>query len=314
MVKIGILGADSLMAGEIIRILLNHPEIELISLYAPALFGRNISSAHHGLIGETSLIFTDKINPSELDLLILDRPTDIGANIINQLPQLENLKIIPLSKDIIPADSPIEAEPGLSEVNRKALVRGARIGYVLSPLIAPALIALTPLADYLLLNSQIEIDVNAPKDLIEHINVDELKNEISSILLKHQASFSNNMNLNIHSDNIHKRGEITKIRIKNSLPLDEIEKIYSETYSDHNFTYITLSPVGTEEVVGTQKVVLTLSKPDPEILEINAVSDARMRGGAGDAIHVLNLFFGLHEKTGLHFKASTFSPYLEQGQ
>lgn len=304
MVKIGILDADDPLGGELVRILVNHPEVEIDSLYAPLLMGRSVASFHHGLIGETPLNFSDKLNPEELDLLVILNNNEMSSRILSRIDNWEGLKVIAKDKEAFSGFSN-EVEKGLSEINRKALVRGARFSHILSPAIVPALIVLSPLGDYMLLNSDIEIEVSLPQDMIQNSNIDSLNEELKELLKQRQPSFSGDVSLKIvPSSSL--RGAETFIRINNSLPLEEIEKIYDSLYDDHNFTFLSRTEVGTSEVEGTQKVVLTLEKPDPEHLTIHAVSDARMRGGAGDIVHVLNLFFGLHEKTGLSLKSSVF--------
>lgn len=303
MVKIGILGADTLIAGEIIRILINHPETVISNLYAPALTGRSVSSLHHGLIGESPLYFTDKINIEDLDLLFINESNELSEKIVAQLNNLPELKVVALSRDFIPGAG---VEDGLSEINRKSLVRGARVAYILPPAVVPALIALAPLANFLLLNSEIDINISLPQELSNTSNIASLKEIVTRILKERQSSFNCLINLTVNPEPNELRSSVTKIKIKNTLPLEEIEKIYEGIYDDHNFTFLSRSEITAVEVEGTQKTVIYLDKPENDVLEIKVVSDARMRGGAGDAVHVMNLFFGLHEKTGLRLKASRF--------
>lgn len=306
MVKVGILDADKPLAGELIRILINHPETELVSLFAPSLIGRNVAAYHHGLVGETQLNFTDKINPEELDLIIIMESSEVGNKILSQLPELENLKVISLSRKPIDDLKIQDAEIGLSEINRKSLVRGARLAYIPSPLESPVLIALNPLANFLLLNSDIEIDVKLPEDLYQSYNSEIIEDNLSNQLRLSQASFSGNIKINVHPEKALQRGQITDIRLTNSLPVEELEKIYEQTYDDHNFSFLSSFEVGVEDIEATQKAIINIKKPETNVLEIKVVTDSRMRGGAGDIVHVLNLFFGLYEKTGLRLKTSAF--------
>ena len=92
-----------------------------------------------------------------------------------------------------------------------------------------------------------------------------------------------------------------------SLSLEEIEKIYEGIYDDHNFTFIThSSTISIKEVEGNQKCIITLSKPTADKILISAIWDGRMRGGAGDGVHIMNLMKGLYEKTGLSLKTSSY--------
>lgn len=310
MVKAGIVNAQTPQAGELIRILINHPEIELVSLYAPGLSGRSASSVHSGLIGENVGNFTDKLILNDIDLLFIvdnDILTDQQISTINGLSEL---KVIYMSTRKTPSSlfSGIEGIAlGLSEINRKGLVRGATRARLLDPIASTILICLYPLAKYMLLNSQLEIKVSVPKIIFEDIyDSNDIISVVKDLLQHHQASFNGDIIINIHPNLEEDRGLMLETELECNLPLEEIEKIYNSIYDDHNFTFTTISPVTVDEVVGTQKCLISLTKPDPSKLSIRGVSDIRMRGGAGDAVHVMNLLLGLHEKTGLTFKTSKF--------
>lgn len=306
MVKVGILGAETPIAGEIIRILINHPETEMVALYAPGYTGRSVSRVHHGLIGEIALNFTDKINLEEIDFLIIAEDSEISKTIIDKFFTFENLKIVILPEISLNLDKEKGFETGISEINRKALVRGARAAFIFSPELVPALIALIPLASFLLLNSDLDIEVSLPEDLASKVDIAKDILQLENMLKLYQNSFMGKIDLKIISDAKSERACLTKINFKNSLTIEEIEKIYDQIYNDHNFTFITNQEIKTEDVEGTHKNLIYLSKPEPDVLQIDVVSDSRMRGGAGDVVHMLNLFFGLHEKTGLNLKPSRY--------
>lgn len=306
MIKVGIVGAETKLAGEIIRILINHPETDLTYLYSPLLIGRSVSSYHHGLIGEDNFTFTDKINLEDLDYLILLQTDEVAKEIIKNSKDHEGLKMATLDKYnyILPDNE--DWERGLSEINRKALVRGASFAEIPSPIIAPALIALYPLALFMLLNSNIEVEEFVPEDISLEYDENKEARKIESFLQNKQPSFKGKVSVKIRTDHATERSSHMRIRLETPVTLEEIEKIYDQIYDDHNFTFLTRSESSINEVEGTQKVVIYLKKSDSEKLEIDIFSDARMRGGAGDIVHVMNLFFGLHEKTGLQLKSSKY--------
>lgn len=307
MVKVGILSAHTPMAGEMIRILVNHPETELVNLFAPSLAERNLSSIHHGLIGETQLKFSDKLNLGDLDFLAIMEPTEIAKNIVKNANEFENLRLVVFEKDFPYNNLPEDFEIGLSEINRKALVRGAKLAYIPSAAIVPSLISLVPLAYYMLLNSDIDIEVTVPEFLVSYFDSKREANFLEDFLRGKQTSFNGKINLKINGDSNNSRGLKTKIRMNSSIPVEEIEKIYDHIYDDHNFTFLTRNELDSKETEGTQKIVITLKKPQPDVLVIESIGDAIMRGGAGDIVHIINLFFGLHEKTGLNLKSSRYN-------
>ncbi len=99
MIKAGIAGAGSSVAGELIRILVNHPEVELVRMCAPEFSGRGVSSVHHGLIGELDKDFSDHIVPEELDVLFLCASRDESVSLTDRIDSLglTDLRIVDLS-------------------------------------------------------------------------------------------------------------------------------------------------------------------------------------------------------------------------
>lgn len=305
MIKVGILGAETPEAGELIRILKLHPETELSLLFSPELSGHKVTYFHHGLIGDDDLTFSSKIDFNGLDLLI--GTNEIGSlnQIIENFLEKDNSKLILFPGIQIQHDD-TDIHTGLSEINRKTLVREASVARLTSTAASPILITLAPLARYLLLNSEINIEITLPADQWEKVNAGLLKEEIEEIIKKFQSSYSGTIILTKIPDSFSERSISVKIKMKNTLQLQDIKRIYDEIYDDHNFSFVTTSEINKSDVAGTHNVLISLSKPDPDTLEITTVADSRMRGGAGDAVHVMNLFFGLHEKTGLEMKASNF--------
>lgn len=300
MFKVAVIGAESPQGGELIRILIHHPEIELTGLFSPPLVGRSVSSIHHGLIGEMPLAFSDKIDLEQTDLLISIEDSDISKKLLGNKTFPEELFVISKNKSLQ------EGEIGLSEINRKTLVRGAKFAFIPSPAAVVPLVSLVPLAYFLLLNSDIDIEMTLPKDIVSEIDIKKEVEIIEGELRKRQTSFNGKINLNLLPAKDLERGAAAEINIQSSVPIEEIEKIFNDIYDDHNFTFLSRHDVLPREVEGTQKIVINLSKPDRDTLKIKAVADSRLRGGAGDIVHVLNLFLGLYEKTGLNLKPSRF--------
>lgn len=304
MIKIGIIGADSPQAGELLRILVNHPEVDIISLYAPGMAGRDITCCHHGFIGERMLSFTDSINPAKLDAVFIADDSEMGRRIVDRLEEWPELRVINLSPSRFDKWENSDMEYGLSEINRKPLVRGAKTAILPSAAAAVSLIALYPLASNLLLDSDIDIEVSAPSTL-QSPEPQKIAAEIARQLKKYQTGFNGHVNVRFKKGSS-ERGIRATVSMKCPLSAMEVDKFFEAIYDDHNFTYMTMEEVSEKEVQGTQKCVVSFCKPGAGLIEINAVADAFMRGGAGDAVHMLNLLFALHEKVGLHLKASVY--------
>ena len=116
MIKVGIIGAQTPDAGELLRILINHPEVDILSLYAPSLTGHRISSVHHGFIGETDFFFVDKIDPSKLDAIFIAENSPIVNSLIEHIGEWEDLKLIDLSPERHDDWKPSEFVYGHSEI------------------------------------------------------------------------------------------------------------------------------------------------------------------------------------------------------
>lgn len=302
MIKTGIVGAESPIAGELIRILVNHPEVELISVCASGLAGRKVSDHHAGLIGETNLRFVDHLETRPYDILFLCGDIS-GMSIPSDLK--ENIKVI-LCDNCAASSLPsslgdIELVDGLSELYRKPLVRGAHGAGILNPLVAMSLISLFPLALHLMLPEDLTISSSLPEWCNSESLLENSINDINKRLSEVQLSFKGVKDIAV---NFHKSREVSvEIELKSSVSIEEILKIYDSIYDDHNFTFIVGRKYDPSEVIGTQKCLLYIHKPSEDTLRIEGVADALYRGGVGDAVHSMNLLFGLFEKIGLVFKA-----------
>lgn len=195
---------------------------------------------------------------------------------------------------------------GLPEINRKQLVRGCKRVVVPRSLAAASIIGLYPLAKHLLLKGDIEIGYACPPDIDTEEKIEMARQEIQQTLSNTQNSFSGNVVMKHLDDSVSERGLKVMISLPCTLDIDELFKIYSDLYDDHNFTFTVSRAMPGYEVEGTQKTLVTLQKHTSDILTVTVVADCRMRGGAGDAVHIMNLLFGLQEQTGLRLKAHKF--------
>lgn len=304
MIRTVILGADTPDAGELIRILAMHPDIELVAAQAYGKEGRALSSFHHGLIGETDLTFTSLPAPAKCDV-VLDfsehGEPEMTADLERRFPEA---KFIRLDRCNDPAEG--DWVYGLPEINRKALVRGARFAAVPNSFASMSLVTLYPLALSNLLHDDIMLDIEAPQGIIDETDIPAVAEEIREQLTMAQPSFNGKVTINTQLSNTRRTASL-HMDMRCALDLEELMKIY-EMYNDHHFAFAVLAPAGPSEVAGTDKCVLSLDKTETDLLHIDASADCRMRGGAGEAVHILNLMCGLHERVGLALKAIDFHP------
>lgn len=302
MIKAGIAGGAADKAGELLRILVNHPEVEISQVCAPELSGHDVASVHHGLIGEIDKDFTDHLDPGSLDVLFICSAASDAAPLLDRIDsmELDSLRIVDLSGAAEGRDGFV---CGISEIFRKQMVRGAKRAVVLSSPAVVALISLYPLAANLLLNSDISVEAAVP----EGVSMPGCGDEVARVLRSVQNSFGHKVAFSLYdAGDQSRRGIKIRISLSLSLSLPEVMKLYEGIYDDHNFTFMTTRNLGMREAVGTNKCLITLASSEPGVIEIEAVADACLRGGAGDAVHAMNLLFGLYERTGLALKASSY--------
>lgn len=321
MIKAGIIGGAGYTAGELIRILLNHPDVELIWVNSSSNAGNPISSVHQGLIGETDLIFTSSTPFNEVDVIFFCTPHGESKKFIESHDIPEDLKIVDLSQDFR-LEGDHDFIYGLPEINRKYIIRGKRVA---NPgCFATAIqLALLPLAKNLLLNSDINItaitgstgagvkpgatshfswrndNISVYKPF-KHQHLAEIKQTLKSL----QNSFKSEINL-IPMRGCFSRGIFVAAYIDCPIALEEIKKLYEEYYEDHRFTFISDKMPDLKDVVNTNKCIIHLEKEGNKLLIISVI-DNLLKGASGQAVHNMNLLFGLHERVGLQLKASAF--------
>ncbi|MDE5772902.1 MAG: hypothetical protein K2H86_00410 [Muribaculaceae bacterium] len=302
MIKVGITGGESAIAGELLRLLVNHPDVEIISIHSPKNAGKPVAGVHHGFIGEPRLLFTSHFDATALDVAFILKPLHTSAEWSKLMADNPDLKLILYSESVDISEG-MDHQPllGLSEINRKGLVRGARTTVLPHPASTLSLIALYPLAHHLMLPNDLCLKISLPDDLNQDRVQSESHEEIKSNVSMAQSSYTGSLPIDYASSG-RSRGMSVEFQIPCRTPLDEVFKIYDSIYDDHNFTFMVPFDVGYNEVEGTNKCIISLTKPDETTLSVRAIADARMRGGAGEAVHLMNLMSGLFEKTGLSLK------------
>lgn len=302
MINVGIVGGDDHLAGELIRILVNHPDVVIRGVCCPTLDGHDITSVHHGLIGETALKFSSDLDFGKLNVLFVTLAPGLSRDFIPDVHSMPELCVIDLYADIEEAratDSLVVY--GIPEINRKALVRGARRAVIPSAIETIAAIALYPLALKSMLPDSLACGVE--------IDSDTLSKPITSfpekILQPLNSSRPLHLTYDVKASSIPRLVSL-RATVPSPMPIDNVMELYDEIYDDHNLTHVINRDVDFREVTGTDKCIVSVTKDDNGMLHIHAIADAALRGGAGDAVHVMNLLNGLYEKTGLTLKANCF--------
>lgn len=299
MIKIAIEGAETKVAGDLIRILILHPEVELISVASVKDAGKNVKYVHHGLEGERDITITALPDYENADIIFICTPGAENLNPENQYPQLRTIYVNDSEKPFEGKDS----VPGFPEIYRKELVRGAKSAFITQPVTSAVLAMLFPLAKNLMLNPRetIKVEVLAPMEYVSPARLNTAKNEILSALQHVQTSFEGDVDFQIHY-NMNSDMKVSCI-LHPTCDNDHLQGLFRDAYSDHNFTHETCGMHSA--VSGTQKILYSAFVDIfKKKISIEAICDPEMRGGATEAVHVMNLMCGFHEKTGLAFKAS----------
>ncbi len=295
MLKTAIAGGETPDAGELLRLLVNHPEVDLITVYSPSLKGSRLSAVHYGLIGETEMTFSDILEPEKIDVLFICSTTADFPS-FEELSEINpDLKIIDMTRERKFGEIPY----GLSEINRKELVRGAKHSVLASAEGASALIALYPMGCKQLLHPGLSITIATSGTP----DITHLADEIMSRLTLVQSSLVTVPEIKIKAPVADAIVE-AEVEYASTLSVADAIDIFESVYDDHNFTFVLDQKVKPEEVRGTNKCIVSISNPLPGKLKVSAMLDGKIRGGAGGAIHIFNLLCGLHEKTGLSLSAN----------
>lgn len=322
MIRAGILGGEGFAAGELIRLLINHPDVELSRVQSSLYDGRLITEVHQGMEGETYLRFTPEVDLEELDVVFCCYPHGHTSRLFANREIPEGLRIIDLSRDFRIESEGNEFVYGLPEMNRKRLVHGVKKVAIPGSFATAIELALLPLAKNLLLNSPIHItaitgfsgsavEKSSPDQLawhrdnisiyqpLAHQHIPEIRQTLTTL----QSTFNSDI-LFIPMRGSFPRGMLVTAYMDMPVSVEQLRNLYEDYYADHSFTYVLDRRPDLKDVVNTNKCLIHLEKVDNKLL-ITAVIDNIIKGAAGQAVHNMNLLFGLHEKVGLALKSST---------
>ncbi|MDR1407077.1 MAG: N-acetyl-gamma-glutamyl-phosphate reductase [Tannerella sp.] len=322
MIKTGIIGGAGYTAGELIRLLINHPDVEIVFVNSNSNAGNKITSVHAGLYGETDMRFSHNIPLNEIDLLFCCTAHGDTRKFMESHVLPEKLKVIDLSTDYRLASPDHQFVYGLPEANRRATC-AAR--YTANPGCFATCIqlAVLPLAKHLMLTNDVHVHAITgstgagvkPSETshfswrndnisiykpFAHQHLDEIKQGLAKL----QQSFQSEIWFVPVRGNF-SRGIFATVYTKCMVGLDELLKIYEEYYADHSFTFIADKSPDLKQVINTNKCLLHLQKKE-DMLLITSVIDNLLKGASGQAVHNMNLMFNLEETVGLHLKPSAF--------
>ena len=337
MIKVGILGAAGYTGGELIRLLLNHPETEIVFANSESNAGNLVSDVHEGLIGETDLKFTDEMPFDKVDVVFFCFGHGKSEAFLKEHTIPANVKIIDLAQDfrLTPSTHPRGEDSvlplggvnggfvyGLPEINKEQIIQAQ---HVANPgCFATAIqLALLPAAHLNLLKEDVAVNAitgstgaGQKPGATTHFS---WRNNNLSIYKpfqhQHIAEIRQSLKqvqgyLDADIDFIPYRGDFARgifctAVIKTPAPIEDIIETYKDFYRDAAFTHYSDNPIDLKQVVNTNKALVHCEKYGNKLLVTSCI-DNLLKGAVGQAVQNMNLMFGIDEKAGLRLKASAF--------
>ena len=321
MIRVGILGAAGYTGGELIRLLLNHPEAQIVFANSESNAGNPVSDVHEGLIGDTDLLFTDQMPFDKVDVVFFCFGHGKSQQFLAEHKIPEGVKIIDLAQDFR-IKGPHDYVYGLPEINKSAIEQAKHLA---NPgCFATAIqLALLPAAAMGLLTEDVSVTAitgstgagQKPSSTTHfswrmgnlsiykpftHQHLAEIRQSIQQV----------QGHLEVSIDFIPYRGDFARgifctSVIKTQAPAEDVISGYKEFYRDAAFTHYCDKALDLKQVVNTNKALVHADAFEGKILVTSCI-DNLLKGAVGQAVQNMNLMFGIDEKAGLLLKASAF--------
>jgi N-acetyl-gamma-glutamyl-phosphate reductase len=330
-IKAGIIGGAGYTGGELIRLLIHHPNVTISFINSRSNAGKAVSSIHQDLIGETDLIFENSLIRNDIDVLFLCVGHGEAGKFLKENKVEDHIKIIDLSQDFRLESSNVfegkEFVYGLPELNREK-IRSAK--NIANPgcFATGIQLGLLPLAKEGLLDEVYTTGITGSTGAGQGLsptshfswranNIQAYKTlthqhlkEIYQSLHQLQENFSN-----IPLDDggisfVPWRGDFTRGIFVSSIitckvKITELVDLYQEFYKDHPFTHYSMEEIFLKQVINTNKCVIHLEKAGSKLVVHSAI-DNLIKGASGQAVQNMNLAFGIDECAGLQLKSIAF--------
>ena len=322
MIKIGILGAAGYTGGELIRLLLNHPEAEIVFANSESNAGNLVADVHEGLYGDTDLRFTSEMPFDQVDVVFFCFGHGKSEQFLREHTIPSNVKIIDLAQDFRLAAPDNDYVYGLPEINREriaaaqhvanpgcfatciqlGLLPAAKLGIVTGDIAVNAITGSTGAGQkpgatthFSWRNNNMSI-----YKAFHHQHVPEICQSLKQVQGELDAEI----------DFIPYRGDFargifaTEV-VKTDMPIEQIVEAYKDFYKDAAFTHYVDNAIDMKQVVNTNKALIHCDKFGNKLL-ITSTIDNLLKGAVGQAVQNMNIMFGVEETMGLRLKGSAF--------
>jgi len=323
--NVSIIGAAGYTGSELLRLLVNHQNVESITAVSQSQKNKLVSDVFTDLLGETNLKFSDTANKNS-DIVFLCLQHGDSANYLKENPHLLNKKVIDLSRDFrLLENNSIDNKKfvyGLPELNREKI---KSVNYIANPgCFATAIqLALLPFAKNNLLSGVVNVNAITGStgagiklsdtthfswrqnnvsvyQPFQHPHNEEIQESLSQL----QKNFNGEL-LFVPQRGSFTRGIFATTVLECDLGEEEIKSLFTDFYKDEPFTFLVDKTVDLKMVVNTNKCFINIKKHNKHVL-ITSVIDNLLKGAAGQAVQNMNIMFGLNEQEGLKLKCTTY--------
>ena len=322
MIRIGILGAAGYTGGELIRLLLNHPEAEIVFANSESNAGNLVADVHEGLYGDTELRFTDEMPFNDVDVVFFCFGHGKSEAFLKEHAIPQHVKIIDLAQDFRLAAPGNDYVYGLPEINKDKI---ATAQHVANPGCFATCIqlALLPAASMKIITESVSVNAitgstgagqkpsatthfswrNNNMSIYKaftHQHVPEIRQSLTQV----------QGHLDADIDFIPYRGDFARgifatAVVKTDKPIEEVIEGYKQFYANAAFTHYVDKAIDMKQVVNTNKALVHCDKYGRKLL-ITSTIDNLLKGAVGQAVQNMNIMFGINETTGLNLKSSAF--------
>ena len=322
MIRAAIAGGTGYTAGELLRILIRHPEVQVTDVLSTTSAGKPVTSFHRDLLGETDLAFTDSLSGDE-DVIFLCLGHGLSREFLDSHALPQGCKIVDLGNDFRtePDYNELHFIYGLTDVFK---IQISGCDYVANPGCFATCIQLAsvPLAAMHLLKDELHVtaitgSTGAGRKLSETTHFSYRNDNISVYKpFTHQHLAEIRQTLGILGRNCPQvnfvpmrgdfaRGIFASVYTRCDLDAAQLNELYRNYYSDSPFVFVSEEPLSLKEVVGTNKCLLHIESYNG-YAHITSIIDNLTKGASGQAVENMNLMFGLDQATGLRFKANYY--------
>ncbi len=339
-IRAGIVGAAGYTGGELIRLLIHHPNVDIVFANSGSQSGKPVYSIHKDLLGDTDVLFSDELKPDnasdlaeKIDVLFLCVGHGDAQQFLQQHAIPKEVKIIDLSQDFRLSASrnyPTHAFVyGLPELQRDA-IRSAQAIANPGCFATNIQLALLPLADKNLLKHEIQVNATTGSTgagqkpgatthfswrndnlsiykAFEHQHLKEIGESLTQLQPDFPPAYpgSEGMINFLPQRGDFSRGIFSASYLECDLPEESAIELYEAYYTGHPFTQVSRSAIDLKQVVNTNKCFLHIEKHGKKLL-ITSIIDNLLKGASGQAVQNMNLLFDLEETAGLRLKATAF--------